>query len=230
VTRTHVLGGLAFLAVFAAGVAVGRALFSRPAAPGQPAGRADEKAPPPAELTPGFVATLPPRWREKYPAIYSAGMKRLGISPAALRDKAPHDLAAHANESTPGLGFLRPSFVYGAAARELADRLPRPWGAINSAYLLTGLVANGGFHGFFADTGGVYNTRLLDDLDFLGAAEHRAVVAEALDLYADHGAGGSDVYAAPGARWRKLPSLLGAAGTVVRQNPTGGRGPGSAEG
>ncbi len=221
-SRTRVLVGIGFLAVFGVGALTGwlLATWRRPAGPSpEGAGGARPAAAPVAELSPGFVATLPPRWRERYPAIYAAGMRDLGLPPEVIRDKGPHDLAAHANEERPGLGFLRPSFVTGQLERELIDRLPRHWGALNSAYRLTGLVANGGLHGFFSNTRGALNTRLLDDLALLGAAEHRAVVAEALGLYAEHGAGSPEVYAALDERWHRLPSLLAVAGEFIKPGP-----------
>lgn len=61
--------------------------------------------------------------------------------------------------------------------------LPTNWRAVNTLFTLDYQVCNGGFHQFFTNTGGAFDSILIDDVSQLGDSEFVSIVTTAFREY-----------------------------------------------
>jgi hypothetical protein len=224
-TRSPVILPTGILLAFAGGFAL--AWFLRGGAspkveshgePPPPVSPADERARR-AVLPPGVIAVLPRNIQGWYPKRFEESVGRLGLTEAELAEK---DLARLGNNVMERSTSFLPA-AGDLAIRELCDRLPRPWRVAATMQRLIGLVFNGGFRGYFFNAGGMYNSWLLDDLDYLGAGEHRRIVARALEVHHTNLLGtegeGHEYDTLERTFWEVKPDLAEILGAFVKQHP-----------
>lgn len=61
--------------------------------------------------------------------------------------------------------------------------LPKPWRRIDTLVAIDANVLNGGFHQFFANAGGRYDSHLLEDVEEFGQEEFTKIVRRAWKEY-----------------------------------------------